>query len=207
MTSCTPDISSSVPGSTSPLFPVMPIAVRSAPGMEWARYPSASIFWQTARTCASVACACITTNMNPPRKVQVYRRRRWTANRIEFGSWLSFKFVLKGCGFSRAVNFPKIIRGFSRWGDVFFRLTDTKTCGPAPGLDCSLYFLHAPFHCPRAGHPQAACPQAPASLDPAQHWHSYLDCWRRPECGRTRLPAGLQYLPDFFLQPAPVGAL
>ena len=63
MTSCTPGISSSDPGSTSPWLPVMPMAVRCAPGMEWARYPSASIFWQTARTWSSVACAFMTTSI------------------------------------------------------------------------------------------------------------------------------------------------
>ena len=41
----------------------MPMAVRWAPGMAWARYPRDSIFWQTARTCSSVACARMTTNM------------------------------------------------------------------------------------------------------------------------------------------------
>src|SRR5580692_74676 len=102
----------------------------------------------------------------PPRKVQVYRRRR----------------IHRKPG-------PLAVRR------------------PAPDLDCSLYSLHAPFHCPRAGHPQTAGTQAPASLDLAPHWHSYLHCRRRPECGRTRLPSGLQYLPDFFLQPAPVGAV
>src|SRR5215831_18496268 len=66
MTSCTPGISSSVPCSTSPLLPVIPIAVRVAPGIGWARYPSFSIFWQTARTCSSVACAFMTTNINSP---------------------------------------------------------------------------------------------------------------------------------------------
>ena len=39
------------------------MAVRCTPGMEWARYPNSSIFWQTARICSSVACAFITTNM------------------------------------------------------------------------------------------------------------------------------------------------
>ena len=33
MTSCTPGISSRVPCSTSPLFPVIPMAVRVAPGI------------------------------------------------------------------------------------------------------------------------------------------------------------------------------
>src|SRR5438309_6903899 len=41
----------------------MPIAVRSDPGIAWARYPKSSIFLQTARTCSSVACARMTTNM------------------------------------------------------------------------------------------------------------------------------------------------
>ena len=80
ISSCTPAISSSVPGSTSPLFPVMPMAVRCAPGMAWARYPMDSIFWHTARTCSSVACACITTNMQVPRRMQVYRSERAWSN-------------------------------------------------------------------------------------------------------------------------------
>src|SRR5579864_3036838 len=44
----------------------MPMAVRCAPGMECARYPNFSIFSQTARTCSSVACACMTTNIDSP---------------------------------------------------------------------------------------------------------------------------------------------
>src|SRR5436189_5065257 len=32
--------------------------------MGWARYPRDSILRQTARTCSSVACACMTTNMS-----------------------------------------------------------------------------------------------------------------------------------------------
>src|SRR5438094_3115903 len=66
ISSCTPGISSSVQASTSPLFPVTQTAVRCAPGIGCARYPSDSIFWQTARTCSSLACACITTNMHSP---------------------------------------------------------------------------------------------------------------------------------------------
>src|SRR5580700_5698658 len=102
----------------------MPMAVRCAPGMECGRYPSASIFWQTARTCASVACACMTTNMTPPREIQVYRRRR----------------------IHRKPGLLAVRR-------------------PAPDLDGSLYFLHGPFHCPRAGHFQTVGAEAPASFE------------------------------------------
>ena len=63
-----------VPGSTSPLLPVMPMAVRCAPGMECARYPIFSIFWQTSRTCSSVACAFITTSIGSPRELLLWRR-------------------------------------------------------------------------------------------------------------------------------------
>src|SRR5256886_15871947 len=74
MTSCTPGISSN-PISTRPWFPVMPIAVRCAPGMLCGRSPCASIFLHTARTCSSVACACITTNIACLRKHQFSRAR------------------------------------------------------------------------------------------------------------------------------------
>ena len=63
ITSATPASSSMLPRSTSPWLPVIPMAVRCAPGMEWARYPRDSIFWQTARTWSSVACACMTTSI------------------------------------------------------------------------------------------------------------------------------------------------
>jgi hypothetical protein len=36
---------------------------------------------------------------------------------------VQFEFVLKGRGFSRAVNALKITRGFSHCGDVLFKLT------------------------------------------------------------------------------------
>src|SRR5271163_763622 len=63
MHSTTPGMESSEPVSMAPLFPVMPIAVRPAPGMGCARNPIASICSQTARTCSSVAFDCITTSM------------------------------------------------------------------------------------------------------------------------------------------------
>src|SRR3954470_12340851 len=44
----------------------MPIAVRSAPGMEWGLYPSDSILAHTARIWSAVAWACMTTSMNSP---------------------------------------------------------------------------------------------------------------------------------------------
>jgi len=37
-----------------------------------------------------------------------------------------FEFVLKGRGFSRAASALKINRGFSRCGDILFKLTTTK---------------------------------------------------------------------------------
>src|SRR5579884_1607647 len=65
MTSATPGISSRLVCCTIPLLPVMPIAVRCAPGIGWARNPKDSIFSHTARTSCSVACAFITTSIRP----------------------------------------------------------------------------------------------------------------------------------------------
>ena len=42
---------------------VMPMAVRSLRAWHAHDTPADSIFWQTARTCPSVACAFMTTNM------------------------------------------------------------------------------------------------------------------------------------------------
>src|ERR1700733_3795617 len=64
MHSMTPGIESREPVSTAPVLPVMPIAVRPAPGIGWARYPSDSIRSHTARTCSSVALDCITTSID-----------------------------------------------------------------------------------------------------------------------------------------------
>src|SRR5262249_36064462 len=73
--SWTPDISPSVPCSRAPLLPVTPMAVRCAPGMGCARYPSDSMRSQTARTCSSVACAFITTSMDQsPWNCSVYNQ-------------------------------------------------------------------------------------------------------------------------------------
>ena len=45
----------------APLLPVMPMAVRPAPGMGWAFRPSDSILSQTERTCSSVGVGfCMT---------------------------------------------------------------------------------------------------------------------------------------------------
>src|SRR6202050_4661875 len=63
MHSTTPDMPSSVPTSTAPLLPVIPIAVRAAPGIGWAFIPADSRRWQTARICSSVAWASMTTSI------------------------------------------------------------------------------------------------------------------------------------------------
>src|SRR5262249_3749548 len=59
----TPAIDSRTPRSTEPLFPVMPMAVRKEPGIGWALRPRLSIRSHTARICASVACDCMTINI------------------------------------------------------------------------------------------------------------------------------------------------
>ena len=66
ITSATPASSSMFPRSTSPWLPVIPIAVRCAPGSGCARYPSPSICSQTALISSGVACAFITTSMVLP---------------------------------------------------------------------------------------------------------------------------------------------
>src|SRR6266849_11105991 len=164
MTSCTPGISSS-PISTRPWLPVMPIAVRCAPGMLCGRSPCASIFLHTARTCSSVACACITTNIACLRKHQFSRAR----------------------GRSAETECPAL-SGHS----------------PSARIETLLY---APQHCPRTRHPEAARAEIPAPAYLAAHWHSHLYLGRRRDCGRARLPAGMQYLPDIFFQSAAVEAL
>ncbi len=63
MTSLTPGRFSKAPRSTVPLLPVMPIAVRWAPGMGWACSPSVSITPTTRRTSSAVAAASITMSM------------------------------------------------------------------------------------------------------------------------------------------------
>src|SRR5579863_5953610 len=64
MHSTTPGMESSEPVSIAPLLPVIPMAVRPAPGIGCARKPSDSICAHTARTCSSVALDCITTSMD-----------------------------------------------------------------------------------------------------------------------------------------------
>src|SRR5580658_3179617 len=69
---------SSDPKSTAPELPVMHTAVRPAPGTGSALKPSDSMRSQTARTCSSVACDCITTSMNAPcgkANLRVYCKR------------------------------------------------------------------------------------------------------------------------------------
>src|SRR6266540_1431450 len=56
-------MSSSTAASTGPWLPVMPIAVRVAPGIGCALYPISSILRQTSRICASVAPAFINTSI------------------------------------------------------------------------------------------------------------------------------------------------
>src|SRR5205823_5716318 len=61
--SATPAMFSKRAGSTAPWLPVMPIAVRVAPGMTCGRYPRCSISFTTAATSCSAAPAFITISM------------------------------------------------------------------------------------------------------------------------------------------------
>src|SRR5712692_2812513 len=70
-----------------------------------------------------------------------------------------------------------------------------------------LYFFHVPFHRPRAGCPQTAAAETPATAYFAPHWNSYLHRRRRAERSGTRLAARMQHVPDLFLQSAAVGTL
>ena len=63
MASRTPGMPSKSDGSSPPLFPVIPMAVRCAPGMAWGRSPRERIFSTTASTWASVALGFMTTSM------------------------------------------------------------------------------------------------------------------------------------------------
>src|SRR5580700_4080800 len=72
MHSITPGMDSSEPMSTAPLLPVMHTAVRPAPGTGSALYPSDSMRSHTARTCASVACDCMTTSMIAPGPIRAH---------------------------------------------------------------------------------------------------------------------------------------
>ena len=72
MHSTTPSNDFSEAVSTALLLPVMPMAVRAAPGIGCARNPSDSIRSQTARTCSSVALDCITISITvPPNKARI----------------------------------------------------------------------------------------------------------------------------------------
>src|SRR5712691_6396501 len=210
MTSCTPAISSSVPCSTSPLFPVMPIAVRCAPGMAWARYPSFSIFSQTLRTCSSVACAFMTTNMD--------------------SSYLSCtdgaRFHLCSCGDSRP--FDKLRAGSRLSGrakldslpsppphsrpikSTFATLApQTQHCWvpKRTGARNALYFPHAPLSRPRTRHSRPSRAETPAPPHFPPHWHSHVHRRRNSQRRRARLPHRVQYFSDFLFWPAPVGSL
>ena len=66
MASRTPGRLSKIDGSSPPLLPVIPMAVRWAPGMTWGRSPRERIFSTTASTWASVALGFITTSMLGP---------------------------------------------------------------------------------------------------------------------------------------------
>src|SRR6266849_4682884 len=96
MHSPTPGMDSRTPRSTAPLLPVMPIAVRIEPGMGCALRPRLSIRWQTARTCSSVACDCMTTSIDGSpgavREVSVYGKLAGAANIDELGSWRRLDF-------------------------------------------------------------------------------------------------------------------
>src|SRR5579863_9221946 len=71
MTSATPERSSKLPRSISPGLPVMPTAVRWAPGSGWARKPNCSIWSQTAWISSGVACAFMTTNIALPQTISL----------------------------------------------------------------------------------------------------------------------------------------
>src|SRR5262252_2935835 len=88
MHSTTPGMDSRTPRSTASLLPVMPIAVRPAPGMGCAFRPSDSILSQTERTSASVAWEFMTTSMAMSlraRGFQCSRKGRGGANRAASG--------------------------------------------------------------------------------------------------------------------------
>src|SRR5579864_160577 len=63
MTSSTPGIEAKSARSTTPMLPVMPMAVRWAPGIGWALRPCDSIFSTTPSTCSGAASIFITINM------------------------------------------------------------------------------------------------------------------------------------------------
>ena len=63
MTSSTPGIEAKSARSTTPMLPVMPIAVRCAPAMACALRPCASIFRTTPSTCSGAASIFITISM------------------------------------------------------------------------------------------------------------------------------------------------
>src|SRR5664280_26281 len=66
MTSRTPGRLSNAPGPTVPLLPVMPTAVRCAPGMGWAFNPSRSAAATTRPTSSPVALRSMTISTRPP---------------------------------------------------------------------------------------------------------------------------------------------
>ena len=63
MASATPGMFSKCEGSTAVWLPVMPMAVRVAPGIGWGLYPSSSMTRKTVSICASVASDFITISM------------------------------------------------------------------------------------------------------------------------------------------------
>src|SRR5579871_3834000 len=90
MHSMTPGMDSRTPRSMAPSLPVMPMAVRPAPGMGWALRPRDSIRSQTARTCASEAWDCMTTSMVVVGVVYMKRRGAdsvWRRVDREESSW------------------------------------------------------------------------------------------------------------------------
>src|SRR5256885_4413157 len=87
MHSTTPDIDSSPPKSIEPLLPVMPMAVRSEPGIGCAFRPRDSIRLQTARICASVACDCMTINMKSWPSFRYEASVRRGIGYAQIGSW------------------------------------------------------------------------------------------------------------------------
>jgi hypothetical protein len=63
MASATPGRLSKRTASTGPVLPVMPMAVRDAPGRGCALSPNSSTVRTTSSTCAAVASAFITMSM------------------------------------------------------------------------------------------------------------------------------------------------
>ena len=89
MTSATPESSSRLPRSTSPWLPVIPMAVRWAPGMGCGRIAQLLNMFADGLNFFGVACAFMTTNMGDPSALSllaVYREMEGRAM-FEAGAW------------------------------------------------------------------------------------------------------------------------